>query len=661
MHASLSLAAAAALALSAGVEASSHTGPRPGLHRFNKRMFDVRGEDGIVNHDFLANDLDRVARKYEKGTKNWKQNHVVTATNTTAAARLAKRREDVFERARELERRNLADEKRMKREVQPQDSGDALKKRAPSGAVALTDYFSGGNDAAYFGPLDIGTPGQSFDVIFDTGSADLWVPSDKSSTSHAKFSTSASSSVETSTASWDITYGTGSSEGFLARDTVTAGGYTATQQIFALADTSASVVEALPSDGICGMAFSTIATSGAPTFFENLITQGQVSNPVFSYYMTRAKDSTSKSKGTIAGGELCIGCIDSSKYTGSISYNPVSSKSYWSVDSDGVNVDGTVVSGTSMVAALDTGTTLIYLPTSVASALYSKLGGTKVGSSGEYHVPCVSTFGSIGLTFNGVTYNMPLDDVFLGYASSSNTDECILGIFASDYYDSEGQNVAIVGNLFLKSVYSVFSFSQNGAPAVGLATSITSGVSSSPASSPSAAAAGSSSSSAASGAASASGNSTVSGSSASSASSTAPAAGGFTVSRVAEVSVVNPGVKPTVSAYSAPKPTATASGSAGADGSSSDGGSDEGVAGGFTFSVFQAPTAVATSTSTLAASQATDAAAASTDANANVGAAAEQSQGAQSSSSGENGAGRALVAGTSVLAALVAAVAVVFA
>lgn len=45
------------------------------------------------------------------------------------------------------------------------------------------------------------------DVIFDTGSADLWVPSSKSSTSHTKFSSSASSTVETSTAEWDITYG----------------------------------------------------------------------------------------------------------------------------------------------------------------------------------------------------------------------------------------------------------------------------------------------------------------------------------------------------------------------------------------------------------------------------------------------------------------------
>ena len=59
----------------------------------------------------------------------------------------------------------------------------------------------------------MGTPGQAFNMIFDSGSSDIFVPTDPAVTTQAKFKPSASSTLAVSTVPWSITYGTGSSKG----------------------------------------------------------------------------------------------------------------------------------------------------------------------------------------------------------------------------------------------------------------------------------------------------------------------------------------------------------------------------------------------------------------------------------------------------------------
>ena len=104
-------------------------------------------------------------------------------------------------------------------------------------------------NAQYYGTLKVGTPPQEFEVIFDTGSSDLWVPSltctseSMNCASKTTFDKSKSSSYsEVSLGAktiFDIRYGSGEVRGTYGVDRVTlADDYTVEGQTLALVDST---------------------------------------------------------------------------------------------------------------------------------------------------------------------------------------------------------------------------------------------------------------------------------------------------------------------------------------------------------------------------------------------------------------------------------------
>merc|ERR1712046_323594 len=101
-----------------------------------------------------------------------------------------------------------------------------------SNDIVISDF----QNAQYYGPVSIGTPPKTFNVIFDTGSSNLWVPDTKcglACIAKSKYDSSKSSTFKANGTVFKIMYGSGPVSGVLAGDTVTMGESTVPMQTFA--------------------------------------------------------------------------------------------------------------------------------------------------------------------------------------------------------------------------------------------------------------------------------------------------------------------------------------------------------------------------------------------------------------------------------------------
>jgi len=234
-------------------------------------------------------------------------------------------------------------------------------------------------------------------------------------------------------------------------DVVSIAGLTVAGQAFGAVSARSDNMDKQPNDGLIGMAFGTIAQSRRPTFFESLIAQRKLPAPLFSVHLSRHEES---------GSSVCFGCVDSSRTTGSVIWLPVVSRSYWTVSMDGLWANG-ARAPVKLTAAIDTGTSLIYVPSAIAAAFYALIPGSKRASQygpGFWSVPCYSV-NQIELSFDGNRFAIHPDDFYLGRVSAGST-ACVAGVLSIG--SGLPPNLAIIGDVFLKSWYSTYDYRNGG-------------------------------------------------------------------------------------------------------------------------------------------------------------------------------------------------------
>ncbi|ELW65241.1 chymosin [Tupaia chinensis] len=324
-----------------------------------------------------------------------------------------------------------------------------------SGVVAsepLTNYL----DTQYFGKITIGTPPQEFTVVFDTGSSDLWVPSvycdSAACQNHQRFDPSKSSTFQNLDKPLSIQYGTGSMQGFLGYDTVTVSDIVDTHQTVGLSTQEpGNVFTYAEFDGILGLAYPSLAAEYSVPVFDNMMQKHLVAKDLFSVYMSRNDQ----------GSMLTLGAIDSSYYTGSLHWVPVTMQDYWQFTMDSVTINGVVVAcDGGCQAILDTGTSLVAGPSSDILNIQQAIGATQ-GQFGEFDIDCdsLSSMPTVVFEINGRKYPLPPSAY-----TNQNQDFCTSGFQGDD--DSQQW---ILGDVFIREYYSVFDRANN---RLGLAKAI---------------------------------------------------------------------------------------------------------------------------------------------------------------------------------------------
>jgi aspergillopepsin I len=294
--------------------------------------------------------------------------------------------------------------------------------------------------------------GQDLNLDFDTGSADLWVFSSllpsADKTGHNIYTSSDSSTYEAlSGYTWDISYADGSgASGTVGTDTVIIGGTTVTGQAVELAKKVSSAFVSDGSDGLVGLAFSSINTVSPDqqsTFFDNA--QDSLDSPLFAAYLPYNAD-----------GAYDFGYTDSDKYSGTIRYADVDdSNGFWEYASTSYKIGSTTYSQSGRTGISDTGTTLLLLGDTAVDKYYAQIDSAVYNDDqAGYVFDCTATIPTFSVRI-GSTYYATIPASILNFGAIDSTGDTCYGALQS--VGSGTQN--IYGDVFFNAYYGIFDAS----------------------------------------------------------------------------------------------------------------------------------------------------------------------------------------------------------
>ena len=327
--------------------------------------------------------------------------------------------------------------------------------------ITITDYMN----VQYYGEIGLGSPPQKFNVVFDTGSSNLWIPSSKCTecSTHSRYDHSQSKTYSNNGSDFNIKYGSGSVSGFLSSDILYIGNLSAPNITFAeVVKEPGLIFKESKFDGILGLAWRSIAVDNINPPFNQMIDEGVIKDNLFSVYLPSNDDIK---------GELILGGYDNSRITDNIFYTPLTSETYWEINMGSLNIGNKSMISTNR-ASVDTGTSLLVGPTKDVHKIATKLGATPmIFNKNEYSLPCnkISTLPNIDIKLCNSDnickqFSLEPDDYIIHQDLNKKdphtmpalkTSICILGFTGMDIPKPNGP-LFILGDIFIRKYYTIF-------------------------------------------------------------------------------------------------------------------------------------------------------------------------------------------------------------
>jgi len=212
----------------------------------------------------------------------------------------------------------------------------------------------------FTGPVQVGSPGQEQQCIFDTGSSMAWIMSTKCTSEicqmHHRFDSTKSDTFSSLHDAMNVQFGTGSLSGTLAKDTISLGGVNLGEVVLGEITSTKGSVFRLDFDGICGLSYK--MSDEHLCFLDSISKSDQLEEKSFTFYFGENESA------------LIFGEPEPSIRGSNVQWYPVSRKFYWETTLKDVTVNNVSVKHPKKEATLvfDTGTSVLTMPTASATS-----------------------------------------------------------------------------------------------------------------------------------------------------------------------------------------------------------------------------------------------------------------------------------------------------